>query len=305
MTAPIPSTSAPSTSAPNSPTFGERLADTMDRYGRLCVGIDPHTYVLQKWELPVSAVGAHEFGLRIIEKLQGRVGIVKPQVAFYERFGSNGYRVLEDVFQAARDAGLLVIADVKRGDVGTTLEAYSEAWLTPGMPLEADAMTINPYQGFDTFRRPLEMTDQYGKGVFILAATSNPESASVQTARRIRGSQEGRSVAGGIAARAALWNRQHASGRTKGSVGVVLGATVDMNFLDIDVDDLATEPDTPILAPGFGKQGADFADVRKIFGKSAPNVIVTSSRAMVEDGLDGLDAAITQQLETLKSTFHE
>lgn len=293
----------PAPPAYTGPSFGERLADTMDRFGRLCVGIDPHTHLLQQWDLPVSAVGAHEFGLRVIEKLQGRVGIVKPQVAFYERFGANGYRVLEDVFEAARQAGLIVIADVKRGDVGTTLEAYSEAWLTPGMPLEADAMTINPYQGFDTFRKPLEMTEQYGKGVFVLAATSNPESASVQTARRIRGSQKGRSVAGGIAARAALWNREHSAGRAKGSVGVVLGATVDMNLLDIDVDDLATEPDTPILAPGFGAQGAAFEDVRKIFGKSAPNVIVTSSRSMLDGGLEGLDDAITQKLDTLKNAF--
>ncbi|WP_225735732.1 orotidine-5'-phosphate decarboxylase [Gulosibacter chungangensis] len=284
-------------------SFGERLSDTMDRYGHLCVGIDPHTYLLEKWNLPVSAVGAHEFGLRIIEKLENRVGIVKPQVAFYERFGASGFKVLEDVFEAARAAGLIVIADVKRGDVGSTLEAYSEAWLTPGMPLEADAMTINPYQGFDTFRPPLEMTEKYHKGLFVLAATSNPESASVQTARRVRGSQEGRTVAGGIAARAARWNREHSDGRTKGSVGVVIGATVDLEMLDIDVDDLATEPDTPILAPGFGHQGANFADVRRIFGKSADNVIVTSSRAMVEDGHDGLDRAIDTQLATLETAF--
>lgn len=291
------------TPTPSTPSFGERLAATMDQYGHLCVGIDPHTYLLERWGLPVSAVGAHEFGLRIIEKLAGRVGIVKPQVAFYERFGANGYRVLEDVFAAARDAGLLVIADVKRGDVGSTLEAYSEAWLTPGMPLEADAMTINPYQGFDTFKKPLEMTEQYGKGLFALAATSNPESASVQTARRIRGSQEGRSVAGGIAARAAKWNREHAQGREKGSVGVVIGATVDLEMLNIDVEDLATEPDTPILAPGFGHQGADVADVRKIFGSSAPNVIVNSSRGLLKNGLEGLDAAIDEQRSILERAF--
>ncbi len=284
-------------------SFGERLHDTMNRYGHLCVGIDPHSYLLEKWNLPVSAVGAHEFGLRIIEKLENRVGIVKPQVAFYERFGASGFKVLEDVFEAARAAGLIVIADVKRGDVGSTLEAYSEAWLTPGMPLEADAMTINPYQGFDTFRPPLEMTEKHHKGLFVLAATSNPESASVQTARRVRGSQEGRTVAGGIAARAALWNREHSEGRSKGSVGVVIGATVDLDLLDIDVEDLATEPDTPILAPGFGHQGAKPADVRRIFGKSADNVIVTSSRGMVEDGLDGLDRAIDTQLATLETAF--
>ncbi|SJM53800.1 orotidine-5'-phosphate decarboxylase [Gulosibacter sp. 10] len=283
--------------------FGVRLAETMDEYGHLCVGIDPHTYLLEQWGLPVSAVGAHEFGLRIIEKLRGRVGIVKPQVAFYERFGANGFKVLEDVFAAAREAGLIVIADVKRGDVGSTLDAYAEAWLTPGMPLEADAMTINPYQGFDTFRKPLDMTESYGKGLFVLAATSNPESASVQTARRVRGSQEGRTVAGGIAARAAQWNREHSAGREQGSVGVVIGATVDLDLLDIDTEDLAAEPNTPILAPGFGHQGAEFADVRRIFGKSAENVIVTSSRGMLENGLDGLDRAIDTQLATLKTAF--
>lgn len=284
-------------------SFGERLADTMDQYGHLCVGIDPHTHLLEKSNLPVSAVGAHEFGLRIIETLKGRVGIVKPQVAFYERFGASGFKVLEDVFEAAREVGVIVIADVKRGDVGSTLEAYSEAWLTPGMPLEADAMTINPYQGFDTFQPTLEMTEKYRKGLFVLAATSNPESASVQTARRVRGSQAGRTVAGGIAARAALWNREHSEGRPKGSVGVVIGATVDLDLLDIDVDDLAAEPDTPILAPGFGFQGANFADVRRIFGNSADNVIVTSSRGMLEDGLDGLDQAIDTHLATLQTAF--
>ena len=290
------------TQAPTA-TFGERLAATTEQYGHLCVGIDPHTYLLERWNLPVSAVGAHEFGLRIIEQLQGRVGIVKPQVAFYERFGANGYKVLEDVFEAARSAGLIVIADVKRGDVGSTLEAYSEAWLTPGSPLEADAMTINPYQGFDTFRVTLDLAEQHHKGAFILAATSNPESASVQTARRVRGSQEGRSVAGGIAARAALWNREHSAGRTKGSVGVVLGATVDMEFLDIDLDDLATEPDTPILAPGFGHQGAKFADVGRIFGASAGNVIVNSSRGLLQDGLEGLGPAIDAQNDVLRAAF--
>lgn len=291
------------TSESTTQTFGERLAATTDKFGHLCVGIDPHTYLLERWNLPVSAVGAHEFGLRIIESLAGRVGIVKPQVAFYERFGANGYRVLEDVFEAARAAGLLVIADVKRGDVGSTLEAYSEAWLTPGMPLEADAMTLNSYQGFDTLAHPLRMAAEHNKGLFVLAATSNPESASVQTAIRVRGSQEGRTVAGGIAARAARWNREHYTGRDKGSIGVVLGATVDQELLGIDVDDLAIEPDTPILAPGFGHQGARFEDVKQIFGKSAENVIVNASRSMLEEGLEGLDAAIDHHNELLRQAF--
>ncbi|KAB1650565.1 orotidine-5'-phosphate decarboxylase [Pseudoclavibacter endophyticus] len=283
--------------------FGDRLAETIDRYGHLCIGIDPHTYLLEQWGLPVSAVGAHAFGLRVVEALKGRVGIVKPQVAFYERFGSIGYKVLEEVFEAARDAGLIVIADVKRGDVGTTLEAYSEAWLTPGMPLEADAMTLNPYQGFDTLAHPLQLAETHGKGLFILAATSNPESASIQTARRIRGSMNGRTVAGGIAGRAAKWNREHAAGRSAGSIGVVLGATLDFEFLGIDLDDLAGAPTTPVLAPGFGHQGASFSDVRGIFGQVADATIVTSARSVLAAGPDGLEHEIEAQVDALREAY--
>lgn len=284
-------------------SFGDRLADTIERYGNLCVGIDPHTYLLEQWGLPVSAVGAHAFGLRVVEALKGRVGIVKPQVAFYERFGAIGYKVLEEVFQAAREAGLLVIADVKRGDVGSTLEAYSEAWLIPGMPLEADAMTLNPYQGFDTLSHPLRLAEEHGKGLFILAATSNPESASVQTARRIRGSMEGRTVAGGIAGRAAKWNREHYAGDATGSIGVVLGATLDFGFLDIDLDDLARAPKAPVLAPGFGHQGAAISDVRKIFGPVADSTIVTTARGVLAAGPDGIAREIDVQVAALEEAY--
>lgn len=283
-------------------SFGERLEHTLANRGHLCVGIDPHEYLLGRWGLPVSAVGALEMGLRVIEAMEGRAGIVKPQVAFYERFGAIGYKVLEELFEAARAAGLLVIADVKRGDVGSTLEAYSEAWLAPGSPLEADAMTLNPYQGFDTLRHPLQLAEQHGKGVFILAATSNPESASIQTARRVRGSKNGRSVAGGIASRAADWNRDHFSGPI-GSVGVVLGATVDFEFLGIDLDELGKEPKAPVLAPGFGHQGAAVADIHKIFGTVASTTIVNQSRGVLSAGQNGLADAIEAQCALLNEAF--
>lgn len=294
--------SEPTAGANEVRSFGSRLSETIERRGHLCVGIDPHTYLLEEWGLPVSAVGAHEFGLRVVEAAAGRVGVVKPQVAFYERFGAIGYKVLEDVVTAARDAGLLVIADVKRGDVDSTLEAYGEAWLTPGLPLEADAMTLNPYQGFDTLAHTLGLAKTHGKGLFILAATSNPESASVQTARRVRGSQEGRTVAGGIAARAAKWNREHDEGPV-GSVGVVLGATLDFEFLDIDLEDLAQAPSAPVLAPGFGHQGAEFSRVREIFGAVAPSTIVTASRGLLRAGQDGLGEAIDRQVGVLEEAY--
>lgn len=283
--------------------FGARLARVMDERGALCVGIDPHTYLLKQWGLPVSAVGAHEFGLRVVEAAAaGGAGIIKPQVAFYERFGANGFRVLEDVFAAAREHQLMVIADVKRGDVGTTLDAYSEAWLGEESPLSADAMTLNPYQGFDTLQYPLNIALEQGKGLFILAATSNPESASVQTARRVRGSQNGRTVAGGIAARAALWNREHFSDAL-GSVGIVMGATVDADYLDIDIPDLATKPGTPILAPGFGHQGASLTNIKDIFGNASSQVIVNSSRSLLEAGQTDLPNVIRAQVEALRKAL--
>jgi len=282
--------------------FGERLDEAFAAHGHLCVGIDPHAYLLERWGLPATADGARAFGLRVVEASAGRTGVVKPQISFFERFGSAGYAALEEILGAARAAGLLVIADVKRGDVGSTLDAYSEAWLSPGSPLEADAMTLNPYQGFGTLRHPLELARTQGKGLFVLAATSNPESASVQTSRRVRGSMEGRTVAGGVAGRAAAWNRAHASGAT-GSVGVVLGATVDMDALGIDLDELGATPRTPILAPGFGHQGVPFENVRDIFGAAADATIVNASRSLLEAGPSGLVDAIDRQNEVLQKAF--
>jgi orotidine-5'-phosphate decarboxylase len=280
------------------PTFAERLGAAFADHGHLCVGIDPHEYLLAEWGLPVSAVGAHEFGLRVVEACVGRVGIVKPQVAFYERFGSIGYRVLEDVLKEARNAGLVVIADVKRGDLGSTIEAYGQAWLTPGAPLEADAMTISAFQGFGALRSPLEQAGRHGKGLFVLAATSNPEAMAVQTAVIQRETQAGKSVAGGLAQRAVNWNRTHAEGPI-GNIGVVLGATVDFADFGIDLASLAAEPATPILAPGFGYQGAQFADVKRLFGVAAAVTVVTASRSILASGPAALGDAIKRQADLL------
>jgi orotidine-5'-phosphate decarboxylase len=280
------------------PTFADKLGAAFTEHGHLCVGIDPHEYLLAEWGLPVSAVGAHEFGLRVVEASAGRVGIVKPQVAFYERFGSTGYRVLEDVLKEARDAGLVVIADVKRGDLGSTIEAYGQAWLTPGAPLEADAMTISAFQGFGALRTPLDLAGRYGKGLFVLAATSNPEALAVQTAVIQRETQRGKSIAGGLVSRVVNWNRTHSEGPI-GSIGVVLGATVDFTDFGIDLGELASAPAAPILAPGFGYQGAQFADVKRLFGVAAATTIVTASRSILAAGPDGLGDAIARQAELL------
>ncbi|WP_210481371.1 orotidine-5'-phosphate decarboxylase [Naasia sp. SYSU D00948] len=283
--------------------FGDRLAAAFGTYGHLCIGIDPHEYLLKEWGLPLSAVGAHEFGLRVIEACAGRVGIVKPQVAFYERFGSIGYRVLEEVLVEARAAGLVVIADVKRGDLGSTLEAYAEAWLSPGSPLEADAMTISAYQGFGALEAPLRFAETSGKGLMVLSATSNPEATAVQTSIIQRESQAGKTVAGGIASRVADWNAAHHDGQQLGSIGVVMGATIDFEDVGIDLDELARGPAAPILAPGFGYQGADFSQVRSIFGVTAGQVIVTASRSILSAGSEGIRDAIDRQVAQVAEAY--
>jgi orotidine-5'-phosphate decarboxylase len=279
-------------------SFGARLSAAFDASGRLCVGIDPHSYLLGEWDLADDASGVREFGLRVVEAAHGRAAIIKPQVAFYERHGSAGYAALEDVLAAARAAGLLVIADVKRGDVGTSVEAYGEAWLTPGSPLEADAMTISAFQGVGSIRAPHEHALAGGKGLFVLAATSNPEAVQLQRATVNSGSTAGSSVAASIVEDVHDWNTAESSGL--GSTGVVIGATVGLSDYGIPTGSLAR---TPILAPGFGHQGALVSDASALFGAASANVIVSASRSILAAGPAGIADAITAQSREIAEAF--
>lgn len=280
--------------------FGQRLAGAFDAHGQLCVGVDPHGFLLQAWGLQDSASGLREFGLRVVDAAAGRVGMVKPQVAFFERHGSAGYRALEEVIAAARTAGLLVIADAKRGDVGSTVEAYAEAWLTEGSPLEADAMTMSAYQGVASLHAPIALALAGGKGVFVLAATSNPESFALQRSVLASGRSPGRTVAASIVDEVAEVNRRHQSAGM-GSVGVVLGATVDLDDYGIGIESLATHPATPILAPGFGHQGAKFGDLGAIFGAASGQVIVSASRSILSAGPAEIASAIRSHVDEVAS----
>lgn len=269
--------------------FGTRLQAAFDAHGHLCVGIDPHDFLLEKWGLAATAAGVREFGLRVVAAAAGTIGMVKPQIAFFERYGSAGYAALEDVLAAARAAGLLVIADVKRGDVGTSVEAYGQAWLTPGSPIEADAMTISAFQGVGSIAAPIALAQNSGKGLFVLAATSNPEAAVIQTAQiqSARGDADGRwprSVARAIIDDVLEANLMQAD-EAIGSIGVVLGATLDLAAYGIDLEHPA-RPALPVLAPGFGHQGTRIADAARIYGALLPAVIVTESRSVLSAGPD-------------------
>jgi orotidine-5'-phosphate decarboxylase len=252
------------------PAFGARLADAMSRRGPLCLGIDPHPELLRAWDLPFSPVGLAAF-CEICVAAYADFAVVKPQVAFFESYGAAGYAVLERTIAGLHDAGVLVLADAKRGDIGSTMAAYATAWAGDS-PLAADAVTASPYLGFGSLQPLLDTAAAHGRGVFVLAATSNPEGASVQ-----RASTDGRSVAELIIEQVTATN--HAAGPGPGSVGVVLGAT------------LTDAPDVsglggPVLVPGVGFQGGR-PDALGGLGKALPGQLLPAvSRDVLRAGPD-------------------
>ena len=271
--------------------FGARLRAAMDTRGPLCAGIDPHPGLLAAWGLADSPAGLERFSRTVVEAVAGTAAAVKPQVALYERHGSAGLAVLERVLADCRDAGLLSIADAKRGDIGSTMAAYADAWLRDGSPLAADAVTLSPYLGFESLRPALDLAAATGRGTFVLALTSNPEGASVQHVGAIRsGGEEPDSVAARIVAAAARENRReqgqggsgNAEGPFLGSTGLVVGATVGTAIEDLRLDLAGAQ--APLLAPGLGAQGATAADLRRTFGAAAGNVLGTSSRDILRAG---------------------
>ena len=279
------------------PPFGERLVEVVGRSGPLCVGIDPHGHLLDAWGLSHGADGVREFGLRVVEAVwRGGAGIVKPQVAFYERWGSAGFAALEDVLDAARQAGLLVVGDAKRGDIGSTMDAYGDAWFDTGSPLRVDALTVSPYLGFASMTGLVARARRSGAGLFVLGATSNPEARVTQSARRTDPDGTVRTVAGGIVDDV-LHDNQNAGETRFGSVGLVLGATVDLVDAGIDVDLLTT---TPILAPGFGHQGARYRDIPSLFGSASRSVLVSTSRALLDRGPAGLADAVRRDSDEIR-----
>jgi orotidine-5'-phosphate decarboxylase len=262
-------------------SFGARLASAFDAHGQLCVGIDPHTELLEAWGLDDSAESLLTFGRRVIEAAAGRVGIVKPQVAFFERLGAAGFATLEILSREARDAGLLVIADAKRGDIGSTMDAYLDAWLGKNSPFFADSLTVSPYLGSDVYLEKLGEYFERGKGVISLVATSNPEGESVQLA-----------VAKDQFSALSRINQIAAGpGDTLGPVGAVIGATINLARFGINLDEQGAVK-TPILAPGFGAQGAELSEIKRLFGNASNSVIASVSRSVLEAGASGIAHAI-------------
>lgn len=286
-------------------SFGARLAAEFAAGRHLCAGIDPHAPLLGEWGLGDDAAGAERMGREVVAAAAGVAACVKPQVAFFERHGSAGIAALERVLADARAAGLLVVADVKRGDIGSSFAAYADAWLAPGSPLECDAMTVAAYQGFGTLEGAFGHVREHGKGLFVLAATSNPEARAVQTALR----EDGATIAAAMVRDVAALNRSEFPGESVGSAGVVIGATLRLADYGIDVGTAGSGiglagPALPVLAPGFGHQGARIQDAAEIFGALGRAVLANESRGILSGGSDGLGERIRARAAAIAEALH-
>ncbi|MQY29067.1 orotidine-5'-phosphate decarboxylase [Nocardia aurantia] len=266
--------------------FGVRLRHAMAEYGPLCVGIDPHPALLRAWGFSADADGLKRFADVCVAAFGGQVALVKPQAAFFETYGSAGFAVLESTIAALRSLDTLVLADVKRGDIGSTMAAYAEAWLGDG-PLAVDAITASPYLGFGSLAPALDLAEADHRGVFVLAATSNPEAAALQNTV----AADGRTLAQTMVDAAAARN----AGPEFGSVGVVVGAT------------LAVAPDLsrlngPILMPGVGAQGGGSESIRSLVPPEVlPAVLPSVSREVLEAG--PAVSALRQRVRDLAAGF--
>jgi len=254
-------------------SFAARVATAVAATGPLCAGIDPSSDLLQRWGLPDHPAGLRRFGSACVEAFAGVVPVVKPQVAFFERFGSAGMVALESVIAEARSAGLLVIGDAKRGDIGTTMEAYASAWLDPDSPLAVDAVTALAYLGLGALEPLFDLAAPQGRGVIVVVRSSNPEGRTLQEARTDRG--RGPAVEDQLLGAIADLNR----GSRAGTVGAVVGATLEPSAFPLP------ELGGVILAPGVGAQGAGAAEVGALFaGCPAGSVLASASRSVLGAG---------------------
>jgi orotidine-5'-phosphate decarboxylase len=275
-------------------SFGARVAAAVARTGPLCPGIDPWAELLHGWGLNDDAKGLRTFCQICVEAFAGVVPMIKPQAAFFERHGSAGMAVLEQLLSDAAAADLIVLVDAKRGDIDTTSAAYAEAWLSPESPLAADALTVHPYLGLEALTPFMRLAGESGRGVIVVTRSSNPEGRSLQQAVTSSGESVEESILAGIAA-------HNASGDIPpGTVGAVIGATLPKSTFPL------SQLGGVILAPGIGAQGAGPADVAERFaGCPYGSVVASASRSLLSHGPDPtlLRKASTELMVELSSVI--
>jgi orotidine-5'-phosphate decarboxylase len=256
------------------PNFVSRLSQRIKDHSPLCVGIDPSAAILDACGLPDSAAGALEFGKRVLNAARFELAIIKPQAAFFERFGSPGVAAMEELTALARAREVLVLLDGKRGDIDTTGAAYAAGYFAPSTPLRVDAVTTHPYLGLGALHPFIDFAVEHDGAVFVVVRSSNPEGMQLQTARLATGE----TVAQSLCRQIGELNRKHADGGL-GPVGAVVGATCE--------DASATVADLPtafILAPGVGAQGATMRDVLLRMSAARSRILPSVSRAILANG---------------------
>lgn len=269
--------------------FGARLVQAMADRGQLCVGVDPHAELLGAWGLPDSPQGVADFCQIVVDALADRVAVFKPQSAFFERFGALGVQILESTIRQLREAGALVLLDAKRGDIGSTVAAYADAYLNPSSPIYADAITASPYLGVGSLSPMFDSALRYGGGVFVLALTSNKEGPSIQHARV----EDGRTVGQHVLDEISLLNEGM---QPLGSFGAVVGATIGDTGHDL------SRMGGPFLVPGLGAQGGRPDDLHRIFGENLSAVLPSYSREVLGAGpsASALQAKVSTIVDELK-----
>jgi orotidine-5'-phosphate decarboxylase len=256
------------------PTFAARLQQQIATHGALCVGIDPSAALLKSCGLPDTADGAFAFGQRVLEAGDYRLSIVKPQSAFFERFGSLGFKALEELSALAHSRGVLVLLDGKRGDIDSSALAYAEGYFGDNTALKIDAITTHVYLGIGALDPLLDFCAKRDGGVFVVVRSSNPEGRELQTAR----TASGETVAEALCREITTRNRRYA-GEGIGPIGAVVGATCDDAAATVDA-----LPTAFILAPGVGAQGATMQDIARRMPNARGRILANVSRAVLANG---------------------
>ena len=223
-----------------------------------------------------------------IDRIPGPLAAVKPQAAFFERFGAAGWRILEESVAELRHRGFLVILDAKRSDIGSSVEGYAAAYFGDG-PLRVDALTASPYLGVSALTPLFESAAQVGSGVFVLCRTSNPEGRAIQD----HGPVDGRLLWEDVQDAVAALN----PGPGLGAIGLVMGATLTDRLERFE------KHNGPILAPGFGSQGATADDYGKLFGSVADRTLASYSRSLLMGGPDKFAPTLLSEAQTLRDAM--
>jgi len=273
-------------------SFAIRFAAVRSIYGPLAWGLDPSSSVLEAWKLGDSPDGLDRFVDIVLEAATGTVGIIKPQAAFYERHGWQGIRTLQRLITEAQGNGLLVILDAKRGDVGSTNDAYAEAYLGPDAPLAVDALTVHPFLGLGAMGAFISRAHESGSCLLIVTRSSNPEGRSIQSAITPAGPRVEEELLVDIGE----INARLAPGEI-GPLGAVVGPTRMDPALDL------VSPQAIYLAPGVGAQGATPHDVALVFAACPERVIPSASRSLLLSGPDVVK--LRTCAETLAEEFRE